>query len=158
MPPTGIWKSRFRFVFLALPRAATGQFTATRMIGYAIDSTSAGSHWIGRRCLNLAVAKSIDDPHAFESALEILLDARQHHLAAYFADSVFDQTGVMPAVAARLTGEFLLAGANPESLRFLDRLSAVVEGDLENAVPAPASSHRLNVSDIREQLGGRGRR
>lgn len=153
MPLTGNWKSRCRFALFALPRAVTGQFTATRMTGYAIEFSEAGDHRNGSRCLKLAIAKSIDDPHAFQAALEKFLGARQSHLAAKFANTVFDHTGVMPGMAARLTGEFFFDGAYNESLCVLDRLVESLNVDLDDAVPGPAFSRKLSITDIREQLG-----
>ena len=152
MPPTGVWKSRFRFLLFVYPRVLAGQFSATRMAGYAIEFTKDGSQRIASRCLKLAVEKSIDNPHAFDTGLNMFLDASESSLASEYASAVFGQNGIMPGVAAQLTGEFLYNGACTECLQNLDRLIELSNGNLENTVPAPAYSHKTDVLAIREQL------
>ncbi len=128
---------RARFLFLLVPRVLAGAASATRLAGYSVTAGDVGATRIAQWCAHRAARTAAAHPPEYSAALDIFLRARQFGGAARFAHAVFDESGVEPAAAARLTGELVLGGDWSAALSVFDRLLRCCGGDLRRAVPAP---------------------
>ena len=114
------------------------------MAGYALAATEADSDRIASWCWNRALQSSISEEHAYDAILDRCFAAGQPEAAAAYGHAVYDSCGLLPAAAARLTGELVLSNAGEAALRTYERLLEHCNGDFAGAVPAPSQPQPLD--------------
>ena len=140
-----------RFPLLLLPRLVIGRCSATRVAAYAAALAECGHRGLAHWCWNQAI-RLANDEWTCDRILRLCIDTGELDTTAKLAKQYYDESGMMPAEAVRLTGMLVLNNGFGAALEIYDRLLQRSGEDLVASWPAPSWPHPPNVFDLRANL------